>query len=110
MFKKVFVLNSLIFATFLSLGSKNNNLLDNTIEYNVNSYELNINNFYYLDFYNYQHDDFSFYILDNDYNNELKLFEIVQDGGQILEIDDKAPEKNYIKIIKKINNIIYLLK
>ena len=63
-----------------------------------------------LDFYNYQHDDFSFYILDNDYNNELKLFEIIQDGGQILEIDDKAHEENYIKIIKEINNIIYLLK
>ena len=93
MFKKVFVLSSLIFATFLSLGSKNNNLLDDTIEYSVNSYELNINNFYDLDFYNYQHDDFSFYILDNDYNNELKLFKIVNDGGQLLEIDDKAPEK-----------------
>ena len=98
MFKKVFVLSSLIFATFLSLGSKNNNLLDDTIEYNVNSYELNINNFYDLDFYNYQHDNF--------YNNELKLFEIVQDGGQILESDNKAPEGNYIKIITKSNNLL----
>ena len=106
MFKKVFVLSSLIFATFLSFGSKNNNLLDDTIKYNVNSYELNINNLYDLDFYNYQHDNFSFYILDNDYNNELKLFEIVQDGGQILESDNKAPEGNYIKIITESNDLL----
>ena len=106
MSRKVFLLVPIIFTSFISFGNDNHYLSENTIKYNVNSSNLNVDSLYDLDFYNYQHDDFSFYILDNDYNNELKLFEIVQDGGQILESDNKAPEGNYIKIITESNDLL----
>ena len=78
MSRKVFLLVPIIFTSFISFGNDNHYLSENTIKYNVNSSNLNVDSLYDLDFYNYQHDNFSFYILDNDYNNELKLFEIVQ--------------------------------
>ena len=106
MSRKVFLLVPIIFTSFISFGNDNHYLSENPIKYNVNSSNLNVDSLYDLDFYNYQHDNFSFYILDNDYNNELKLFEIVQDGGQILESDDKAPEGNYIKIITESNDLL----
>ena len=83
MSRKVFLLVSILFISFIGFENDNHYLSENSIKYNVNSSNLNVDSLYDLDFYNYQHDDFSFYILDNDYNNELKLFEIVQDGGQI---------------------------
>ena len=76
MLRKVFLVVPIIFTSLISFENDNHYLLENTIKYNVNSSNLNIDNLYDLDFYNYQHDDFSFYILNNDYNNELKLFEI----------------------------------
>ena len=106
MSRKVFLLVPIIFTSFISFGNDNHYLSENTIKYNVNSSNLNVDSLYNFDFYNYQHDNFSFYILDNDYNNELKLFEIVQDGGQILESDNTAPEGNYIKIITESNDLL----
>ena len=109
MSRKVFLLVSILFISFISFGNDNHYLSENTIKYNVNSSNLNVDSLYDLDFYNYQYDNFSFYILDNDYNNELKLFEIVQDGGQILESDNKAPEGNYIKIITESNDLLDII-